>query len=139
MHFSGAEKPGKYSKTPFRLRRSIYAHFFGAGEVLIYTYLVPERPEKPDKDLYTPGLSGAAEVYLNTSPAPEKPRKLPTTARKLYRSFTRSAQATVSKGLAHGSYVAARAGVGATSLRLKVIDSTNAPPRPTFVLPSGYF
>ena len=105
----------------------------------MHTFSAPERPEKPDKYLYTPGLSGAAEVYLNTSPVSEKPRKLSTTARKLYRSFTRSAQATVSKGLAHGSYVAARAGVGPTPLRLKVIDSTNAPPRPTFVLPSGYF
>jgi len=45
------EKPGTYFKTPFRLRRSIYTHFSGAGEVLIYIYLAPERPEKY---LYTP-------------------------------------------------------------------------------------
>ena len=43
----------------------------------------------------------------------------------------RSAQATVSKGLAKGSYVAARAGVEPTTLRLRIIDLTNAPPRPT--------
>src|SRR6218665_4038444 len=47
-------KPGMYLKTPFRRRRSIYTHFSGAGEVLIYTYLAPERPEKPEKYLYTP-------------------------------------------------------------------------------------
>ena len=38
---------------------------------------------------------------------------------------------TVSKGLAQGPYVAARAGVEPTTLRLKVINLTNAPPRPT--------
>ena len=48
------EKPGKYLKTPFRRRRSIYTHLSGAGEVLIYTYLAPERSEKPEKYLYTP-------------------------------------------------------------------------------------
>ena len=40
------EKPGKYLKTPFRRRRSIYSCFSGAGEVLIYTYLALEKPEK---------------------------------------------------------------------------------------------
>src|SRR6218665_1375714 len=46
----------------------------------------------------------------------------------------RSAQATVTcigKGLAQGPYVAARAEVEPTTLRLKVIDSTKAPQRPT--------
>ena len=43
----------------------------------------------------------------------------------------RSAQATVSKGLALGPYVAARVGVEPTTLRLRVIDLTNAPPRST--------
>ena len=50
------EKPWKYLKTPLRRRRSIYTHFSGAGEVLIYTYLAPEKPgkpEKPEKYLYT--------------------------------------------------------------------------------------
>src|SRR6218665_830909 len=39
-----------------------------------------------------------------------------------------SAQATVGKGLAQGPYMAARAGVEPTTLRLKAIDSTKAPP-----------
>src|SRR6218665_1896 len=43
----------------------------------------------------------------------------------------RSAQATAGKGLAQGPYVAARAGVEPMTLRLKVIVSTKAPPRPT--------
>ena len=41
-------------------------------------------------------------------------------------------QATVSKGLAQGPYVGARVGVEPTTLRLRVIDLTNAPPRPTY-------
>ena len=45
----------------------------------------------------------------------------------------RSAQAIVSKGLAQGPYVAARAGVELTTLRLKVINSYNAPLRPTML------
>ena len=51
----------------------------------------------------------------------------------------RSAQATVGKGLAQGPYVAARAEVEPTTLRLKVIDSTNAPPRPTIIFTILYF
>src|SRR6218665_3016702 len=43
----------------------------------------------------------------------------------------RSAQATAGKGLAQGPYVMARVGVEPTTLRLKVIDSTKAPSRPT--------
>src|SRR6218665_1393772 len=42
----------------------------------------------------------------------------------------RSAQATAGKGLAQGPYMAARAGVEPTTLRLRVIASTNAPPCP---------
>jgi len=38
--------------------------------------------------------------------------------------------ATVSIGLAQGPYVAARAGFETMTLRLRVIDLTNAPPRP---------
>src|SRR6218665_308597 len=52
------EKPGKYLKTPFPRRRSIYTHFSGSGEVLICTYLAPEKQEKPEKYLYTPGERG---------------------------------------------------------------------------------
>src|SRR6218665_1994603 len=44
-----------------------------------------------------------------------------------------SAQATVSEKLAQGPYVAARARVEPTTLRLRVIDLTNAPPPPTLV------
>ena len=40
-------------------------------------------------------------------------------------------QTTVSEGLAQGPYMAARAGFEPMTLRLKGIDSTNAPPRPT--------
>src|SRR6218665_545827 len=47
----------------------------------------------------------------------------------------RSAQATAGKGLAQGPYVTARAGVEPTTLRLRVIASTNAPSRPTIVAP----
>ena len=39
-------------------------------------------------------------------------------------------QATVSKGLAQGPYVAARAGVKPTTLQTKGVDSTNAPHMP---------
>src|SRR6218665_3494595 len=45
----------------------------------------------------------------------------------------RSAQATAGKGLAQGPYMAARAGGEPTTLRLKVIDSTKAPPCPTSI------
>ena len=58
---------------------------------------------------------------------------LPTTARNGIGVSRRSAQATAGKGLAQGSYVTARAGVEHTTLRLRVIASTNAPSRPTIV------
>src|SRR6218665_3333082 len=58
---------------------------------------------------------------------------IPTTARILYRSFTpkRTGNCSLSKGLALGPHVATRAGVEPWTLRLRVIDLTNAPPRPT--------
>ena len=56
------EKPGKYLKTPFRRRGSIYKHFSGAGQMLIYTYMAPERPEKPEKYLYTPIGTGKSRT-----------------------------------------------------------------------------
>src|SRR6218665_1085142 len=56
---------------------------------------------------------------------------LQTTARIPYRSFTPKRNATVGKKLAQGPYMAARAGVEPTTLRLKAIDSTKAPPCPT--------
>ena len=42
-------------------------------------------------------------------------------------------QATVSEGLAQGSYVAARAGVEPITLRTKGVDSTKAQPSPTLL------
>ena len=50
------------------------------------------------------------------------------TARILHRSFTPKSTGTCI--LAHGPYEAATAGVEPTTFRLKVIDSTNVPPRP---------
>src|SRR6218665_2051897 len=41
---------------------------------------------------------------------------------------------TVGKGLAQGPYMAARAGVEPTTLRLRVVASTNAPPCPVWPL-----
>src|SRR6218665_3282829 len=67
----------------------------------------------------------------------QRPFKSSTTQRRsqLHHGYCigvsrRSAQATVGKGLAQGRYVAARAGVEPTTLRLKAIDSTKAPPCP---------
>ena len=40
----------------------------------------------------------------------------------------------VGKGLAQGPYMAARAGVEPTTLRLKAIDSTKAPPCPINII-----
>src|SRR6218665_1654809 len=45
--------------------------------------------------------------------------------------FHAEAHRQLSKGLAQGSYVSARAGVEPTTLRLRVVDLTNVPPRPT--------
>src|SRR6218665_1690898 len=56
---------------------------------------------------------------------------LPTTARILYQSFTLKRTATAGKRLAQGPYMAAIAGVKPTTLRLKYIDSSKAPPCPT--------
>src|SRR6218665_1070153 len=56
---------------------------------------------------------------------------LPTTARGYCIGVSRqSAQATVGKGLAQGPYMAARAGVEPTTLRLRAVDSTKEPPCP---------
>ena len=68
----------------------------------------------------------------SSSPLQAYSEALPTTARILYRSFTPKRTGNcISKGLAQGPYVVARAGVESTTLRLRVIDLTNAPPRPT--------
>jgi len=46
----------------------------------------------------------------------------------------RSEQATVSKRLAQGPYMAARVGVKHTTLWLRVTDLTNAPPHPYILM-----
>ena len=58
---------------------------------------------------------------------------LPTAARILYRSFTpkRTGNSTGHKGLDQGPYVVDRAGIEPTTLRLRVLDLTNAPRHPT--------
>src|SRR6218665_833698 len=74
---------------------------------------------------FIPAISIAPLQVLSYSEA------LPTTARVLYLSFTpKRTGNSAGKGLAQGPYVAARAGVEPTTLRLKVIFSTKAPPRP---------
>ena len=67
-------------------------------------------------DSFIPAISIAPLQVLYYAEA------LPTTAR--IGVSRRSAQATEDKGLAQGPYVAARAGVEPTTLRLKVIVST---------------
>ena len=52
--------PEKYLNT--LLQRSIYTHFSGAGEVLIYIYLAPEKPEKY---LYTLETGLMKEVLID--------------------------------------------------------------------------
>src|SRR6218665_3785682 len=71
----------------------------------------------------------------------ERPFKSSTTQRRsrLQHGYCigvsrRSAEATAGKGLSQGPYVTARAGVEPTTLRLRVIASTNAPSRPTYGL-----
>src|SRR6218665_3992570 len=66
-----------------------------------------------------------ASNNLSLSEAP-RPQQL-TLCRSLH---AEALQAIAGKGLAQGSYVAARAGVEPTTLRLRVIASTNAPSRP---------
>ena len=51
----------------------------------------------------------------------------------MWKFHAEAPQATVSEGLAQGSYLAARVGFESTTLRSTDIDSrpTNEPPRPT--------
>ena len=44
---------------------------------------------------------------------------------------TKETQATASEGLSQNPYMVARAGVEPATLRMKGVDSTNAPPLPT--------
>src|SRR6218665_1552254 len=77
---------------------------------------------------YTFSLSFILAISISPLQVLYYSEALPTTARVLHRSFIgvsrRSAQATAGKGLAQGTYVAARAGVEPTTLRLTVIDLT---------------
>ena len=90
-------------------------------------------------DGWTDGLTdGLIVLYFvfihfhNASRSMSLSEALPTTALTLCRSLHDEAlQATVSKVLAQGPYVAARAGFEPATLLSKDIDSTNAPPRPT--------
>src|SRR6218665_1381902 len=68
LYLSGAGEAWEVFKTPFRRRGSIYTHFSGAGEVLIYTCLAPERPEKPEKYLYTPYYCACFKSLLPGKP-----------------------------------------------------------------------
>ena len=54
MHFSGAREAWEVFENTFPAPEKYLYTLFGAGEVLIYTYLAPEGPEKPEKYLYTP-------------------------------------------------------------------------------------
>ena len=80
--------------------------------------------------LYCIVLYLSISIELLTAWALQK-RSSPTTAIDTVWSLHAEAlQATVSQGLAQGSYVAARAGFELATLRSKDIDSTNAPRRP---------
>ena len=71
-----------------------------------------------------------SDHFYSASSSPLLLRRAPDIARTLCRSFTpkRHGQLQVTE-LAQGSYVAARAGVEPTTLGLKGIDPTKAPPR----------
>src|SRR6218665_1758228 len=72
-----------------------------------------------------------SDHFYGASLSPLLLRSAPDTARILCRSFTPKRHRQLGlKGLAQGLYMAARAGVEPTTLRLKAIDSTNAPPCP---------
>src|SRR6218665_1778535 len=94
--------------------------------------------------LHTHGCARASLRDCSSSssppPPPSPPPPSPSSQRRsrLQHGYCigvsrRSAQATVSKGLAQGPYMAARSGVKPTTLWLRVIDLTNVPPRPTLV------
>src|SRR6218665_341812 len=85
-----------------------------------------------------PALRRVTSLSHSFRPFLKRPFKSSTTQRRfrLQHGYCigvshRNAQATAGKELAQGPYVAARAGVEPTTLRLKVIVSTKVPPRPT--------
>ena len=68
--------------------------------------------------------------FYSTSHSMRLSEALPTTEIDTVRVFSAEVlQATVSEGLAHGPYLAARAGFETAPLQSKGIDSTNAPPQ----------
>src|SRR6218665_1246787 len=68
--------------------------------------------------------------FCSTSHSMRLSEALPTTEIDTVGVFSAEVlQATVSEGLAHGPYLAARAGFEPAPLRSKDIDSTNAPPQ----------
>ena len=70
--------------------------------------------------------------FYSASSSPQPLRGTPDYSTDIVSEFhAGEPQTTVGKGLAKGPYVADRAGVEPTTLRLRVIDLTNAPPRPT--------
>jgi len=69
--------------------------------------------------------------FHSASSSPLLFRGVPDYSMNTVSEFHAEAQTTVSKGLTQGPYVAAGAGVEPTTLRLRVIDLTNAPPHPT--------
>ena len=71
--------------------------------------------------------------FYSAASSPQLLRSAPDHSTYTVSEFhAKAPQATISKGLAKGLYVAARAGDEPTTLRLRVIDLTNASPRPTF-------
>src|SRR6218665_1715234 len=82
--------------------------------------------------------SGVLVLFIHFYSAPSSPLLLRGQRRSRLQHLycigvsRRSAQATAGKGLAQGPYMAARAGVETTTLRLKAIASTKAPPSPIY-------
>ena len=111
---------------------SLYANYM-SGSIVDYLKWV----SRPSQRSFLASDSFIHSFILAISIAPLQvlyySEALPTTAQIVYRSFTpkRTGNSTVGKGLDQGPYVAARAGVEPTTFRLKVIASTNAPPRQT--------
>src|SRR6218665_2237016 len=110
--------------------RDVY-HWFNTIQyntiVVYWTYRGWQEPQLELQDII--------HSFIHFNSAPSSPlllRDAPDYSTDTVSEFTpQSAQATAGKGLAQSPYVAARAGVEPTTLRLKFIVSTKAPPRPT--------
>ena len=93
------------------------------------------------EESYNSVTKGCSIIIHSFWPFLQRPFKSSTTRRRsrlqhgyCIRVSRRSAQATIGKKLAQGPYVAARAGVKPTTLRLKVIDSTKVPRHPILAI-----